>query len=77
MPELNGLVDDIDDIHKIQLPMTGLQEWCSSHESETKYKSIETDIWDLGNGTESMDLLILATIDDEIVSWRMFALCPY
>ncbi len=55
----------------------GIGKWISDHKPGTEYFMFDTDLWNLGDGTETMDILIVACVEEKVTNWRLFAVCGY
>jgi hypothetical protein len=54
-----------------------MANWIDSKDQSTTYLMFDTDLWGLGNGSQSFDLLVFATNDGTITDWGLFPLVPY
>jgi hypothetical protein len=75
--EKSILVDLTDLKEEFRLSVPGLIDWCASHEAETIFKCTGTNLWEIGDKTQPMDLLVLAIDDEKVTDWRLFPIEPY
>ena len=52
-------------------------DWSDSLPATTEFKVIATDLWELGDGPQPMDSLVLATDEGNVVGWKMYSNYAY
>ena len=54
-----------------------MQSWVESKDIATIFYTVETDLWGIGDGSQAMDLLVLATDNGTVTAWGLFPILPY
>lgn len=76
-PSLFKVADS--DAASLEYHKEAIRRWAKArnHSVATKYLSFETNLWELGESSDGYDLLVVATVDDQITDWGLFANMPY
>lgn len=53
------------------------EEWADSLPATTEFTVIATDLRELGDGSQPMDSLIIATDEGQVVGWKMYSNYAY
>lgn len=78
-PELFSVANRITESNLLKEKVIGdgTSKWIADQKPGSVYYGFDTDLWNLGDGSTTMDLLIVACVDGKVTNWRLFAICPY
>ncbi|MEL6105373.1 MAG: hypothetical protein AAFU85_05025 [Planctomycetota bacterium] len=71
---------DLAPVNRLEIAETygdHFEEWSASLPTTTQFKVIATDLWELGDGSQPMDSLVLAFEDGNVFDWKMYSNYPY